>query len=386
MQTDCLCNQVLKEHIRRVVEEQGPITFAHFMDLALYHPAEGYYTAPGRDIGPAGDFYTSANVHPLFGTMLAAQLYEMWELLGRPRPFTIVEYGAGTGLLAGDILSALRDRWPLFLEAACYVIIEISANLVGIQKENLAARGLPGGKVKWLKSLADFGPGSSFLGCVLSNEVVDAFPVHRVKQVEGRLREIYVALAGHRFVELDGELSRPELADYFAQAGVQLAEGQEAEVNLAALAWLEEVATALRRGFVLTIDYGYEARELYGPRFPQGTLLGYRQHRPTVNPYQAIGRQDLTAHVDFSALRRKGQEVGLETIGFTTQMKFLLALGILEEADRWQGEQREDEDVLRAKLALKRLIMPGGMGEIFKVLIQHKNVANPYLKGLQEPW
>lgn len=367
-----------------MIEEQGPITFARFMDLALYHPAEGYYTAPGRDIGPEGDFYTSANVHPLFGTMLAVQLYEMWELLGRPRPFTIVEYGAGTGLLAGDILSTLRDRRPLFLEATRYVIIEISTHLTEVQKESLTALDLPDKKVKWMKSLAE--PGPSLLGCVLSNEVIDAFPVHRVKQIDSRLREIYVALSGDRFVELDGEFSRPELADYFAQAGIQLAEGQEAEVNLAALAWLEEVATALRRGFVLTIDYGYEARKLYGPRFPQGTLMGYRRHRTTVNPYQAIGRQDLTAHVDFSALRRKGREVGLETTGFTTQMKFLLALGILEEADRWQGEKGEEEDVLRAKLALKRLIMPGGMGEIFKVLIQHKNVENPCLKGLQEPW
>lgn len=368
----------LEEEIRRRIRAEGPITFAEFMEMALYHPGLGYYTRPGRGFGREGDFYTSVHVHPIFGAMLALQLREMWYALGRPRPFILVECGAGEGFLAKDILEATWRRWPEFFTALRYGIVERSPYLTSVQKERLAGSGRPA----WFESLSEAAAwaGEPLTGCLLANELIDAFPVHRVRLVGGRMREIYVALDGERFVEVLGELSGPELAAYFD--GLSLEEGQEAEANLEALRWLEEVAQNLARGFTLILDYGYRAEELYGPRFPRGTLMCYRKHQAGEDPYRFLGEQDLTAHVNFSALIERGRELGLKTLGFTTQMEFLLSLGILEEAARWdEGSAR-----LTAQMAAKRLIMPGGMGEIFKVLIQYKGPGQPRLKGLARPW
>ncbi len=364
----------LTEKIGEEIRAHGPITFARFMELALYCPGLGYYTSPRTRIGKEGDFYTSPHVHPLFGTLIAVQLREMWARLGEPAPFTVVEFGAGTGLMAGDVLRTVGERWPRFHRALRYVIIEASPAPAGALAGEEAARFQRLDQV-----IAQRGP---LTGCVLSNEVVDALPVHRVRREGEHLREIFVTLEDGGFAEVSGAPSTPALADYLAWLGVALADGQEAEVNLAALRWVEEVAGALERGFVLTVDYGYEARELYdSQRFPRGTLMAYHRHRATTDLYRAIGQQDLTAHVNFTALMRRGREVGLATTGFTNQMKFLIALGILEEAE--QQAQSEPQRAIHHRLAAKRLIVPQGMGETFKVLIQHKGVDDPQLRGLR---
>jgi len=341
------------------------ITFAEFMRQAV----QTYYTAPGREPGRAGDFYTSVHVHPLFGAMLAAQLREMWELLDRPAPFTVVECGAGAGLLARDIL-AEAARWPDLHAALHYVPVDMQSppHKVGL------ARGF--------HTLAEVVP-RPVVGCVLSNEFVDALPVHRVRRVGGHLREVLVELDGDHFVEVLGEPSTPDLAAYLAWSDITLAEGQEIEVNLAALCWLEEVAALLARGFVLTIDYGYQATDLRAGRFPHGSLLAYRQHVAHTDLYQAVGEQDLTAHVNWTALMRRGEELGLRLVGLTSQARFLLALGILERAAAWSDDESQ---AARARRAAWQLVAPGGLGETFQVLIQCTGLETPRLRGLADPY
>jgi len=347
------------------------------MELAL----RAYYTAPGRALGRAGDFYTSVHVHPLFGAMLAAQLREMWAVLGQPAAFTVVECGAGAGLLARDIL-AEAARWPGFHAALRYVLLDLSDATPSpwqgegkSRDENTTAR---------FHTLPDVSP-RPIVGCVLSNEFVDALPVHRVRRVDGVLREVYVALAarGERFVEVLDEPGTPELAAYLSWLDLSPAEGREVEVNLAALRWLEDVAALLERGFVLTVDYGYQVAELRAGRFPRGSLMAYRRHVAHADPYQAVGEQDLTAHVNWTALVRRGEELGLRTAGLTTQMRFLLALGILERAATWGDDEVQ---AARARRAARQLIEPGGLGETFQVLVQCKGLASPSLRGLADPW
>jgi len=341
------------------------ITFAEFMRQAV----QTYYTAPGREPGRAGDFYTSVHVHPLFGAMLAAQLREMWELLDRPAPFTVVECGAGAGLLARDIL-AEAACWPDLHAALHYVPVDMQSppHKVGL------ARGF--------HTLAEVVP-RPVVGCVLSNEFVDALPVHRVRRVGGHLREVLVELDGDRVVEVLGEPSTPDLAAYLAWSDITLAEGQEIEVNLAALCWLEEVAALLARGFVLTIDYGYQATDLRAGRFPHGSLMAYRRHVAHTNLYQAVGEQDLTAHVNWTALMRRGEELGLRLVGLTSQARFLLALGILERAAAWSDDESQ---AARARRAAWQLVAPGGLGETFQVLIQCTGLETPRLRGLADPY
>ncbi len=375
--------EALDRLIAEAIRERGRITFAQFMDMALYHPKWGYYMRPKARIGPRGDFYTSPHVHPLFGLLVGDQLAQMWDLLDHPNPFTIVEFGAGQGLLARDILDGLSRRHPACLNSTRYIIVERSPHLIREQRRELAASPLPPGRALWLDRLERLPDHGQLAGCVLSNEFVDALPIHRVRRQEGQIKEIYVGCA-EGYTELIDDLSTPLLASYFSDLNVELEEGQEAEVNLAALSWLEGTARALDRGFIITIDYGCESEELYGPRFPRGTLMCYRQHRATEDPYAYVGQQDLTSHVNFTSLMRRGRELGLQTTGFTNQMKFLIALGMLERAQEW--DQGPGAGNVGAKLAARRLIMPGGMGEIFKVLVQHKGIDGPHLKGLSPPW
>jgi SAM-dependent MidA family methyltransferase len=222
-------------------------------------------------------------------------------------------------------------------------------------------------------------------GCILSNELVDSFPVHVVTLRDGRLREIYVASEDGGFREEFGDLSSNELEGYFEGLGIVLDEGQRAEVNLMALEWMEMVGRILTEGFVITIDYGHEVEILYSPLRGNGTLLCYYRHSWHENPYERIGLQDITSHVDFTSLMRKGEEVGLRSTGLTTQYRFLISLGFLEEAQKRLGKDQGSLEGMRDRLAMKTLIFPdGGMGDVFKVLIQHKGIDNPQLDGLRD--
>lgn len=358
------------------IRERGPITFAEYMAECLYHPGHGYYSKP--EARRFADYYTSADVHPIFGRLLARQFREMWEVLGRPVPFTLVEAGAGVGRLASHVLDFASRALPEFYVALHYVAVERSAARRAALATALAPH-IASGRVTPAAEM----PERLTEGCVFSNELLDALPVHRVVRESGALREIYVALRGEAFAEHSGPLSTPLLADYFRMQGIELREGQQAEVCVEACSWIENASSGLERGFVLTVDYGREARELYDERHMRGTLLAYHRHRASEDFFAAPGEQDLTAHVNFTALEIMGQRSGLLRTGLVSQSRFLMALGRANEfADLYDPWQSETERV-RARLLLKNLVYPEGMGETFQVFIQHKGIDRPALTGLE---
>ena len=335
-------------------------------------------------MGRGGDYYTSPCVHPLFGQMIAKQTHQMWALMGETSGFRIVEFGSGKGLLCHDILCYLRKEKPDFFESLSYQMVETSP-FSRRQGENLLLENGFGEKVQWVTPKELESVNSRVQGCILSNELVDSFPVHLVTLRDGHLREIYVTQMDGGFREEIGALSSDKLGNYFEGLGVVLDDGQRAEVNLMALDWMEMVSRILIKGFVITIDYGHEAENLYSPFRRNGTLLCYHGHTWNDNPYERIGLQDITSHVDFTSLMTKGKEMGLRRTGFTTQYRFLLGLGFLKELERLSGENEGSLEGIRNRLSMKTLILPdGGMGDVFKVLIQHKGLDNPQLDGLRD--
>ena len=358
------------------IRARGPIPFAEYMDACLYHPEHGYYSK--ADQQPRRDYFTSVDVGPLFGRLLARQVHQMWVRLGSPDPFLLVEVGAGTGVLAKQILDCASDSLSEFYEALRYVAVERSAPRRVAQARVLGSYAT-GGHVLSLANLPEQIPH----GCVFSNELLDAMPVHRVLGENHGLRELYVAADTSGFHEQPGPLSTSALADYFAGQGVALHDQQQAEVCLEACRWIEKVAGKLASGFVLTIDYGRPARELYDERHMRGTLLAYARHRASEDYFRAPGEQDLTAHVNFTALEKWGQQAGLQLTGFTSQSNFLLALARHTQFEDFQSQGMNEQQQARARLLFKTLIYPEGMGETFQVLIQHKGIDLPRLAGFE---
>ena len=374
-------NEALRDIIRERIAEAGAITFREFMDLALYHPRHGYYCSPREKMGRQGDYLTSPEVHPIFGWLAGKQLGQMWEVIGRPEPFTVVEMGAGSGALARDILDWARRHAPEFFAALEYRLVEVSEELAARQRRAVQEVDERLEKAAWLPALAAI-PEGSVVGCLLSNELADAFPVHRVTVRAGRLQEVYVDWRHGRFEERLGPPSTPALEDYFRRLGLLPGEDCQAEVNLDALAWMKALARALGRGFLMTFDYGYPAEQLYAPWRRQGTFLCFYRHNPSADPYARVGRQDMTSSVDFTSLIQAAQEAGLETVGLAGQSQFLTALGIdgaLAPAAR--GDLPLEEYYARRR-ALTELLDPAGLGRI-RVLIQSKGVKGPRLLGLE---
>ncbi len=365
--------EILLDRIR----SEGPIPFSEYMRACLYHPEHGYYArAEARRFA---DYYTSPDVHPVFGRLVARQLAEMWERLGQPGEFMAVEGGAGAGRLAGHILDFAERELPEFFSALRYAAVESSAARRAMQAETIG-RHLGAGRVESRADLPERIPA----GCVFSNELLDAMPVDRVVGSAEGLREVFVGERERWFAEVTALPHSPHIADYFARQGVRFAEGQQAEAALEVCDWIQEAGRRLERGFVMTIDYGHEAPELYNARHMRGSLVAYRDHRVSEQFYAAPGLQDLTAHVSFTALDLWGRDAGLERTGLASQTRFLLALGRANEfADVYDEGQTETER-MRARLKLKTLIYPEGMGETFQVFIQHKGLAAPVLRGLSE--
>jgi SAM-dependent MidA family methyltransferase len=362
----------LTEHIRA----WGPITFAKYMDACLYDPQHGYYTRAEQF--PRRDYFTSVDASPIFGRLLARQFQEMWVQLGRPAEFLLVEPGAGTGALAAQILDFAAESFHEFYSDLQYVAVERSA----ARRAAAAAGSLaPHLTAKHFAMVSDM-PAQIPRGCIFSNEFFDALPVHRLVREGNELREIYVGSSANGLCEQVGALSSPALAEYLTEQGITLQEGQLAEVNLEACAWIAEMGARLGRGFVLTIDYGHEAQELYDHRHMRGTLLAYEKHRVSENFFRAPGQQDLTAHVNFTALNRYGSCAGLQRTGFTSQSNFLLGLARHSNFADLQSPAMSESQQTRALLLFKTLIYPEGMGETFQVLIQHKGVEQPHLSGL----
>jgi len=334
----------LINRLRREIEQNGPITFARFMQRALYEPGIGYYasvrgTRPTRD----GDFLTAPELHPIFGRAVAAQVEEMWQRLGQPTDFVVHEYGAGRGTLE----RALGKTFA-------YEAVESD----------------------------DERPSRPMVGVILANEFLDALPLHRVTVQGGRLREVFVGWSDGRFVDVMGEPSTARLADWFESRSVRLAEGQRAEVNLAMLDWLAEVNATLERGYVLIFDYGLPVAELYGTQRLTGTLRAFRAHHVSSDVLGGVGRQDLTAHVDLDALADGAQAAGLEVVGRTTQAEFLVGIGLSELLEQARAEAGEDwAKQLELRGSAGRLLDPRHLGA-YAVIALGKGVADaPPLRG-----
>ncbi|MDY6785572.1 MAG: class I SAM-dependent methyltransferase [Cyanobacteriota bacterium] len=376
---------------RVAASPQKRITFAEYMDLVLYHPQHGYYSSGQVGIGAKGDFYTSVSLGTDFGELLAEQFAQMWEILGRPVPFALLEMGAGQGQLVSDILHHLHLNFSTLFNAIDYIIVEQAPGLIE-QQQNLSKEWIDKGvKICWRtwEEIED----RSIVGCCFSNELVDAFPVHRVAIADGKLQEIYVTISETGLTEVTAELSSEKLQDYFKQINIDLSppvygEDYQTEVNLNALNWLETVAKKLCKGYLITIDYGYSAQRYYNPRRSQGTLQCYYQHRHHSNPYVNLGQQDITAHVDFTALERQGESWGFKTLGLTQQGMFLMALGLSDRLAELSSGKFKIQQVLQRRDALHQLINPDGLGG-FQVLVQSKGLSQfeekKILKGLSFP-
>ena len=350
--------------IRQRIRQQGSITFAEFMQTALYHPLDGYYTSE-KPFGAAGDYYTSPAVHPAFGALLAVQLYGMWGCLGKPSAFTVVEMGAGNGILAKDITSFATQLPARFTESLTYICVDRYALGPSEEASNIAAP-----RIEWLR--AETVPLSGVVGCFISNELVDAFPVHRFQIADEKIQEIFVSLNGDgEFVEVLDEPSIPLIGERLGQLGFPLLDGHQGEISLQLKPWLNEIAHALTRGFVITIDYGYEAKELYSARRRFGTLQTYYRHTEGGSPYQRIGKQDLTAHVDFSLLQAEGQAAGLNSVVYTTQAELLSNLGIRDMMEQVRNANIGRYERSANIVGMRELLKPEGLGG-FKALIQEK--------------
>jgi SAM-dependent MidA family methyltransferase len=394
----------LGEIIREEIAARGPMTFARYMELALYHPALGYYMggAEGREpLGWSGDYFTSGDVSPLWGWAMARQLRQMWELLGRPDPFTVVEAGGGRGLLARDVWRYAigeDEKWAGALRYALLDRAPEGSALRSARQERIAGElarlGAPQGRVRWAASWDEAGPEAegSLVGCVVSNELFDALPLHVVEARAGKLLEVYVAV-DRQTGALVEELSAPSSAavagylDAYRVPWQSYGDGWRAEVCLVAGRELGEMANRLARGFLLTVDYGASARRLYTRDRRRGTLAVYARHQFLDRPLEGPGTRDLTAHVNFSALARAGSAARLCVAGYTTQATFLTGLGVREEiaasgarlypaADTERQTDRGQADLLRRRsfeAAASVLFDPRGLGG-FRVLTQARGV------------
>lgn len=368
--------------VREEVARRGPIPFADFMALALGHAAGGYYTDRSPRPTRAGDFLTAPELHPVFGSTLARQVAEAWERLGRPAPFVLLEYGAGSGALALAILAGLRaDASPL-ADALAYAPVEINPHRVEELRAGAVAAGLP----LVDPAALDLAPAPGF---VLANEYLDALPVHVLEIRGGRPREVHVAVGcGGGLEEHLGEVAGPPVAERLAAiraAGIELEEGQRLEVRPAVGPWAREVARRLAAGIVLVVDYGAPAAELYGPRRRAGTLMTYRSHVADGSPdapFRDVGERDLTAHVDTTALAAALAAAGLDVLGETTQAELLAGCGLEEVVGRARAATTSVGAALELRSAVGRLLDPRHLGA-FRAVMAGRGVApDPPLRGL----
>jgi SAM-dependent MidA family methyltransferase len=356
----------LVARIHAEIERDGPITFARFMDLALYDPAGGYYRAetarPGRD---GADFLTAPEAHPIFGAALSRAVADAWDRVGRPVPYVLREYGAGAGTLAVAILDGLAAERPDLAAVIEYQPVEVEQ----ARLEAIAARLAAAGHDAVRARSGQAGTSGTIDGFILANEVLDALPTHRVIGRAGGFREVLVGSIDGRFADVEAEPTTRALATRLQADGVALADGQRAEICLALDPWLDRVARGLGRGMAVLIDYGYPATELYDPmRRRDGTLRAYLRHRVHDDPYRHVGRQDLTAHVDVSAVERACAAAGLDHLGTTTQAEFLVGLGTEDLLRAIQSDPATTlESYLAVRSALVRLLDPSAMGR-FRVM------------------
>lgn len=372
----------VEQEIRALIHQHGRMTFAQFMQACLYSPHGGFYSSRGTRI--SSHFGTSPTSHPVFGALLARQLEQMWHLLGDPSVFHVLEVGAGDGALAQAIVRACERMAPRLAQALYYVAADYQPRWLPAPEPNFA----------W-----DYGTGDSMspsrpdalvrvqgvktaglrafrqvVGCILCNELIDNFPVHRFVIQGGRVKEVFVTLAGGTLIEALDEPSTPRLAERLSSLGVSLPEGYRGEVNLAIEDWTGQLAHALDRGFILTIDYGELAPDLYSRQNHQGTLVCYHRHIASRDPYQHLGQQDITCQVDFTSLMRLGDQHGLASVGYTQQRQFLLNLGFASYLEALETQGLSAARTALSRMAMMALVDPEEYGD-FKVLAQTKGLG-----------
>ena len=358
--------QLIADEIRR----DGPMRFSRYMGLCLYHPELGYYSRSTEQFGKAGDFYTSSDVHAVFGRLLSRQFEEMWRALDSPGRIDVIEPGPGRGLFAADVLDWSAKQFPEFAHALRYQLVEQSSNFRVRLSERLSSH-VATGQAAIFETLEGATSAAGQHLIIFANEFFDALPVELVDH-RGSVR---VAENDGRFSERFVPPSPPEL-QFLDCYSVHPEPGERVEVPLASLPWMDRIAAAFteKQGFVILIDYGYTREEQLAGRH-RDTLMTYRRHQASPSPYQAPGEQDITAHVNFTALRSCDADRGLEQIALMTQAQFLLGIGEETQfADAFQDCKLPQE---RAKVALqlKHLISPEALGETFQVLLISHNVA-----------
>jgi len=365
----------LVERIGSEIRRNGPISFARFMDLALYDAAGGYYARGGAVLGPSGDFFTASDVGRLFGASIARQLLEIDQRIGPLDPFHVIEFGSGRGLLARDVLDAMAEIDSGLASRLHYLLVDRSRAMLEESR-----RRIPEGR-----SLEPAELQGGLCGSVLAVELFDALPVHRVRRRGGRLVELLVGLGDDgTLVELEGPCS-PEVRTLAERYGVAADEGTEADLAPAVDAQLDTMAGCLDRGVMLIVDYGERANALHDGSRPQGTLLAYHRHTTNRSYLERVGQQDLTAHVNFSALEDRARALGLRVLGLTTQDRFLISNGILEVFRPDDPARLHDPRRVKLRLQAMQLIHPSGMGRRFKVLALAKG-CDPVLTGLRDPF
>lgn len=353
-------DNILEQIIIEKVKDRGKITFAEFMDIALYYPGLGYYQKE-NPFGTTGSFYTSVNASEKFGFSLARSILHCIKSLRLDS--NICEMGAGSGMLANDVLNYYREYSPEFYEKVAYYIIEKSSYLIERQKEILS---LHKDKVKWLK----FEELKDFNGVFFSNELVDAFPVHRVIKIDGELKELYVIFYDGKLQFYPDMISDQKINEYIENIKLKLVDKQIADLNICSAEWIVELGKKLKKGIIITIDYGFTADKLYAPFRMDGTVTCYFKHTQNNDFFERIGFQDITAFVDFTVLDLYGRKAGLDFVNLLPQSLYLVQSGLLDFIS-FAGSDLE-------KAAIKSLIVPeGGFGTNFHVLIQSKDVSIP---------
>ncbi len=362
--------QAPRELLRRRILESGPITFREWMETALYAPASGYYMQPRKvRWGRKGDYRTSPERTSLFAATLARYFARLHQNLGAPKGWTIVEAGAGPGFFASGVLTTLQKRFPESFAATHYIIDEVSSDSLAHARSLLARFD---DKVSY-RRITELEPVDS--GIIFSNELFDAFPVHRVVMAAGELRELYVGLGEFgEFIWSTGPASTPKLVRYLEHGGIPLRDGQAADLNLEIEPWLRRVAQILREGYLITVDYGADASDLYGFERVDGTLRAFNQHTLLENILDNCGEQDITSTVDWSLVKRIGAELDLRTIDFQRQDQFLLAAGLLDELAERRKEVGSEAARTIVSTEAREMILPSGMAASFQVLVQEKSV------------
>jgi SAM-dependent MidA family methyltransferase len=360
----------LVERMRGRIEREGAITFRDWMEAALYDPLEGYYCRHDRARwGRAGDYRTSPERSPLFAAAFARYFAALYEELGSPHAWTILEAGAGAGHFACGVLETLRRFHPRVFAATRFRIDEASPDARRRAQDRLRPFD---DRVEYCRLSETEAPIET--GIIFSNELLDALPFHRVKLRDGRLFELCVGLADSgEFTWVEREPTTPRLAAYFERARISLAEGQIAEVNLDAEGWMTRAAHALKRGYIITVDYGAEASELYGaPHRHRGTLRAFHQHRITHDALARPGEQDITATIDWTRIKKVGEECGLRTVNLERQDQFLLRVGLLDQLELMTAETAGEAEAFILRASAREMILPGGLSTSFQVLVQKR--------------